>query len=591
MLKVLFPKDLWTRRFTIMWIASFILVIIFDVLWSMQTTFRSMSFFQTYLSAILLSFLMSLPTALCPNKLWIQTVLMVVFAALFESNLLYFRTYFTAIPASSYLLVGNLHDFTASIVDSIRVGDICLLVPIFFGIYFSGKQEVKNVSFKKFSVSALVLILFSYISTIQYGGMIMHINKLSQECYYINTPIVIYSPFGKIISDLSQQQEELSPQDYNRVVSFLNKHNDYSNYAGITSNTPDNVIVIFLESFESWVIGAKCDEKELTPTLNSIVSDSTTLYFPNVATQVGTGRSIDAQLLMLSGLYPMKNEVYSMKYFNNTYYTIPKALKETNANLKTYLLTGDKAHVWNQYLIAKAFGIDTVLDANSWEITEKIGSPAKLSDNALFSQAIEKMKNGEIWEQGTNAYIHFIAYSSHNPFIIPQKYRKETFNFGDEKLSNYATTVNYVDYSLSKLLSYLKTRDDYRSTMVVIAGDHEGIETYRKDWKNSFNAVSEGQFTPLIILNSPISGRYDGIIGQVDVYSTLLDLMGLQNYIWQGLGYSAFNNYPNAAINAQNKIISNIKVSDSIINKLKTAQKVSDTIIKFDLLKDNSPSK
>ena len=127
--------------------------------------------------------------------------------------------------------------------------------------------------------------------------------------------------------------------------------------------------------------------------------------------------------------------------------------------------------------------------------------------------------------------------------------------------------------------------------MIVIAGDHEGIETYRKDWRNSFSTVSEGQFTPVIILNSPISGRYDGIIGQVDVYSTLLDLMGLQNYIWQGLGYSAFNNCPNAAINAQNKIISNIKVPDSIINKLKTAQRVSDTIIKFDLLKDSCPSK
>lgn len=586
LLAVLFSKELWTRRFTIMWIASFIVVLTFDILWSMQTTFRSMSFVQTYFSAFVAAFIISLPTALCPKKLWVQTVLLFLFAAVFESNLIYFRTYFTAIPASSYLLVGNLKDFTASIFDSVRVGDIFLFIPIFIGYFIAKKQEVKQISFKHFSISALLVMLLSFFFTLPYGGMIKHISKLSQECYYINTPIVIYTPFGKILSDISQQHEKLSAEEYNDVVIFLNRHNTSANFAYVSTQVPENVIIIFLESFESWVIGAKCNDKELTPTLNSLVADSTALYFPNVATQVGTGRSIDAQLLMLSGLYPMKNEVYSMKYYNNTYYTIPKALKEANSNLKTYLLTGDKAHVWNQSLIAKAFGVDTILDANSWEITEKIGSPAKLSDNALFSQAIEKMKNGDIWPHGTNAYIHFIAYSSHNPFVIPEEYRRETFVFDDEKLADYATTVNYVDYSLSKLLSYIKSRDDYKNTMVVIAGDHEGIETYRKDWRNSFSTVSEGQFTPVIILNSPISGRYDGIIGQVDVYSTLLDVMGLQNYIWHGLGVSAFNNSFNAAINAQNKIISNIEVSDSIINELKTAQGVSDCIIKFDILKE-----
>lgn len=40
------------------------------------------------------------------------------------ANLMYFRTYFTIIPAGSYLLVGNLADFTDSVWESLRLSDI-----------------------------------------------------------------------------------------------------------------------------------------------------------------------------------------------------------------------------------------------------------------------------------------------------------------------------------------------------------------------------------------------------------------------------------------------------------------------------------
>lgn len=36
------------------------------------------------------------------------------------ANLMYFRTYYTAIPLNSYGLSGNLADFTGSVIDSLR---------------------------------------------------------------------------------------------------------------------------------------------------------------------------------------------------------------------------------------------------------------------------------------------------------------------------------------------------------------------------------------------------------------------------------------------------------------------------------------
>ena len=40
------------------------------------------------------------------------------------ANLMYFRTYYTAIPLNSYGLSGNLADFTGSVFDSLRWYDI-----------------------------------------------------------------------------------------------------------------------------------------------------------------------------------------------------------------------------------------------------------------------------------------------------------------------------------------------------------------------------------------------------------------------------------------------------------------------------------
>ena len=42
-------------------------------------------------------------------------------------------------------------------------------------------------------------------------------------------------------------------------------------------------------------------------------------------------------------------------------------------------------------------------------------------------------------------------------------------------LRDYLVTANYTDYALGILINYIKTRPDYKETMIVIMGDHEGL--------------------------------------------------------------------------------------------------------------------
>ena len=53
--------------------------------------------------------------------------------------------------------------------------------------------------------------------------------------------------------------------------------------------------------------------------------------------------------------------------------------------------------------------------------------------------------------------------------------------------------------------------------------------------------MSDKQFTPFIVVNSPIGMRYDEVMGQIDMYPTLLNLLQLDDYYWTGLGESILN--------------------------------------------------
>jgi len=77
---------------------------------------------ETYLSATLATLILLLPLVIwrMERTTWAVAILTDV---LLVCNLMYFRTYYTAIPPDSYLLVGNLRDFTDSVWESLKIND------------------------------------------------------------------------------------------------------------------------------------------------------------------------------------------------------------------------------------------------------------------------------------------------------------------------------------------------------------------------------------------------------------------------------------------------------------------------------------
>lgn len=585
---------MWAGRLALLVIAAFFKLLIFDVIWCSGTTFRAMSDIGLYVNAIFAALIIVLPYVLT-RRLWVESVIFFLVDILLICNLMYCRTYFTAIPLDSYLLAGNLSDFKASVVDSMRWYDILLPLSTLAAIIIclpAIKKFPKGYLWK-YLLTALAAGILAFLTALSKGGFMAHYSKLQESCYYTTCTTPIYTVGGSMIYDAVSTSKKLSDEERRMVSDWIEQKNTVRPYIPLPDSIPGrkNLVIVLCESLESWVIDREIDGKQITPVMNSLLNDSSTLYAPHVLTQVSSGRSIDCQLLLNAGMLPMLSSVYSMKYPGNRYYTINQALAEKNG-ARSYILTCDKPIVWNQEPIARAFGVDTLLDRSSWRNDELVGNPAKLSDGSFLRQSVEKMKSGEIWPEGEAGFVQFVTYSGHNPFRLPEKLKGIEF---DEKypqrMRDYMTMANYTDRSIGELLDYLRSRSDYDSTLIVITGDHEGLASDRAKILESAVAkgiVPEGQYTPFIVLNSPVGGRYDKVMGQIDMYPTLLNLMHLDDYEWKGMGQSIFTpGKPAFAISSMtNKIEGDTAgVDEAVFRNIKDARTVSDKIITFDLLR------
>lgn len=588
-IRQIFSTNLWTPVtiiFTNVWFFKFIL---FDIIWCLQTTFTPFSSAALYFNTILVTLVLALPYVLLRRR-WLQIVMMLVLDGLLISNLMYSRTYNSVIPLESYLLAGNLSDFMASVVDSMRWID--LLFPIstlIAGFWVRRYAPEARLAWRRVVHYMAIIIAVGAICGLLLmpkGGFSKTIDDMQSANYYsCVTPE--YTFFGSLLYDAMHTDAPCTPQIQEEVKTWFALQPNYIPLSDSISERK-NLVVVLCESLESWVIGLRMEGKEITPNLNRAIADTQTLYAPNTLTQVKGGRSIDCQLLLNAGLLPLRSGCYAMKYTGNNYHTLTKAMASTY-NSRSYLLTVDKPVTWNQAQVAKAFGIDTLLSKDSWQLDEKVGSRKKLGDVSFMRQAVEKMKTEQIWKRGEHVYLQFVTYSGHNPFILPDNLKRIQLKGNyPRKMLDYMTMANYTDYAIGILLQYLKSRPDWHETMVVIVGDHEGLAADRADIRRSAEGrrvVSASQFTPFIVLNSPIAMRYDGILGQVDMYPTILNLMHLDNYYWRGMGQSILDKRKVAvAVGSQMNIEGDVSHASKVeINRLTQAHTIADWVIRYNM--------
>ncbi|MDE5829439.1 MAG: LTA synthase family protein [Duncaniella sp.] len=595
-----FGGDLWKSRFGMMAATCFLTLMWFVVDWCMGTTFRAMSIWELWVNNILAALVLLLPFVIS-RRVSIQIFFLVIVDMILMANLMYSRTYFTGIPFESYMLAGNLKDFMASVVDSLRWRDlgfpVILIAGAVLAIRMPGGKSIIRL-WLRYITLLLVPAVVSIIGNTIKGGFYNAYDSLGRVAYTNSCGVPVYTVAGHaLFTAMDSGKGAVKADEAHKIIAeWIDTHQSVSAPVSLPDSVKPkkNLVVVLLESFESWPIGKEVEGMEITPYINSLVADSTTFYAPYALTQVDCGRSIDGQLLITAGLLPTKGVVYSTRFPNSTYLTLNKALKE-KYGAESLLLTVDQLITWNMGVIASSFGYDRILERSTWDNDEKVGASRKLSDGSFFRQSVDKIREENLWRPGEHKMLTFVTYSGHNPFILPDFLRDPKFDLRDKgfdtTVENYLTMAHYTDSHLHTIIDYLRSRPDWDETMVLITGDHEGLAAQRqeilKSGRKGSELVSAGQYTPFIVVNSPVDMKYDKVFGQVDIYPTLLTMLGLQDYKWQGIGQSllAVDKIPAAISSMTGVVDGDISSVDSLrLKNWKESRDISDAIIRYDYL-------
>lgn len=594
---------LWQNRFfATAFLGSLATVLAFDVLWCLSASFKGLGIVQTYVSAVILALLMALPSLLWRRR-WPVAVALTVADLLALANLMYCRTYLAPIPPASYLLVDNVVQFGDAIFGSLRLYDLIFPAITFVTLTLAHpcrKQHDRPRNLLGYGIllgtSGIVMGVLSLFS----GTPFAHIDRLKQDCYYHATPPVVYTLPVSLLHDALESSASVSEADRREAVEWLRQATEIPAADDTARYKPGSIVFIIVESLEAWPLNATVEGKPITPNLNRLTADmATTWVATRVLSQVGPGRSIDGQLLMTAGLRPMDDLVYSMVYPSNNYPHLSKAFKASGGE-RSYILSGDRATAWNEGAVAVSFGIDERLFRDAWDNTESFGRPRVPSDGSLLRQITDKMRQGDIWPTGEKAFVEVVTYSCHFPFNIPAEFR--TIALKDkypEYLDGYITAVNYTDAAIGRFVDYIQSRPDADSTMIVIAGDHEALGTMRngmRDYSPLMASLVGGPYVPLIILNAPVPGRRDAVMGQVDVYPTVLHQAGLAGRTaaptldaaaFQGLGIPALSPVsPSYATDIAGTLYGDTTGADpAILRRVLTAPRISRTIIQADMFR------
>ncbi len=486
------------------------------------------------------------------------------------SNLWYYRNYGAIMPLNSFLMTNNLDGLGASIRLSMRAIDLLLIAPsVTFIIVYTCWYKNHTQSTPKHIwwiptislLCQLIIIIPSYI-----------VHKPSYYGHpwglFRNDPIRAYRQLGFINYWIYQSKYHhgCSDDEKDYATRFMATYQN-NNKPLINITEKKNLILILVESLGTWPIEANIDGIDVMPNLKRMTQEEKAIYFSKVLPQTNHGRSSDAQLILNTGLLPIQTGATSSIYGHHTFPSIAKALKKRGYTSASFLCD-DKSY-WNQEITTKSYGFDNLYDRLGKGKSDK----QYLYDEHLFNSSISILK-----DMPQPFYAQIVTMSSHDAIETPFESDLKNKTFESEAVRNISIIWQYVDHQIGSFIQQLKEHGLYDNSIIVITGDHEGITFNHYEGREKCELSD--RFIPFIMLNSPLLADESCTIGQSDIYPSLLDAIGVDNYEFRGFGESVFRSHCGCAINKTGEIIGN-NINDSLVQYKHKLWLVSDILIRM----------
>lgn len=493
------------------------------------------------------------------GHLWSLIILNLVISLFFIFDLWYFRGFRSFLTPHLLKQGSNLENLASSIISMMRKVDIVFLADIILLTVVSlrSKKMYKSVKRNVIAFCAVLILSIGYLGYAHYkidilkkGGSVPF---LFRNSWSPNQTMSNLSPLGFHLYDAYSFFKDSKPlvmnaQEKNSIEQWYEKNKE---------NIPDNeykamfkgknLLIIQVESLETFVIDQKIDGQEITPNLNKLLKNS--LYFSNIHEQVNNGTSSDSDLLTNTSIYPVRSGSTFFRFPNNSYNSLPKLLQKQSYS--TVAIHPDRGAYWNWMPALYSIGFEKCIDSSSFNLDEQIG--LGLSDGSYLKQVVPIIE-----KQKQPFYTFMVTLSSHAPFDIESKYRALKIDNGldSTKLGGYFQSINYTDRMIGEFLDSLDKKGLMDNTVVVIHGDHTGIHKFYQDEVEKIKPsqdwwINNDKEIPLIIYSKgadPKKIETNG--GQLDILPTVSYVMGIdeKEYLSSAMGRNLLKTKKNFSV-------------------------------------------
>lgn len=306
----------------------------------------------------------------------------------------------------------------------------------------------------------------------------------------------------------------------------------------VTGHQPNprikNVVLIILESFLSSPIDLRVDGKEITPFMNALKRDSNTYYNGHVIPNITMGESGDGQFIYMTGILPLRDKLTVGEAKSASFPAFPRLLAKQYGTSYTEIVMPSPPQVWEQMQMNIVYGIENMF-----------------CNRNVLGNVVDYLNDEQVFKLAMNTpaprrqpfFSMVLSYSTHQPYRTPVD-NSLTINAPSlsDAYRNYLIACHYADMWLKRYIDYLKQENVFDNTLIVITADHHA----HLDALNMGNKVKKE--LPLFIINGNVDNTmaWTGDMNQLDIYTTLLDILGIESS-WHGLGHTVLTpNYQNS---------------------------------------------
>lgn len=358
--------------------------------------------------------------------------------------------------------------------------------------------------------SVLFLFLISFVILLGRGGIqekplkivdAVNYGSINQSALVLNTPFCIIKTIGK--------KETLESPKYFSETELNQIFNPILEITSTKNPNKKNVVIIILESF-----GRENIQRGQTPFLDGLIEKS--LFFEN---GFANGKlSIDAVPSTLSSIPSLMNHsLITSSYSINEVYGLPKILKDNGYQTAFFHGAFNGSQNFDQY--CKVAGFDTYYGKN-----EYVGPEAFDGRWGIFDEEFMQYYSGKMTELKQPFFSTIFTISSHNPYIIPEKY-KGKFPKGTTKIQE---SIAYADYALKRFFETASQQEWYKNTLFVITADHTSSEPTEKKYKTNV-----GKFRIPILFFDPsnpsIIRKNQKNLQQIDIMPSIIDYLNIDS--------------------------------------------------------------